>query len=93
MEKPDSPTEAFRNQYHFHYGYGGQKQAAKEIGISPQYMGDLLKGNRPITPQVALKLEKAWGVDAEYWVILQARYDLWKLRQEAENGEPKSKEG
>ena len=90
MDKPETPEEphiALKRVYSQFYGLGGQKQAAKAVGIGAPYFGDLLKGNRAISPQVALKLEKAgWGA-AEDWLWTQMRYDLWKLRQEGETAE------
>jgi addiction module HigA family antidote len=82
---PECPHIALHQAYNARYGFRGQQQAAKDIGVSPQYLGDLLKGKRAISPQVALKLEKAWGgIDAEDWLILQVRWDLWQLRQKEE---------
>jgi antitoxin HigA-1 len=78
---PEPPHMILRRVHHSHYGYGGQKQAAKDIGINASYYGDLLKGNRGISPQVALKLEKAGLGEAETWLWAQVQYDLWKLRQ------------
>ena len=41
-----------------------QKEAAKKLGISPQYLNDLLKQHRPITEKIAgklgWKLQKTW---------------------------------
>ena len=35
---------------------GNQKEAAKELGISPQYLNDLLKGRRPFSDKMLEKL-------------------------------------
>ena len=40
-----------------------------------------LHGKTPITPQLALRLEQAGISTAEMWLKLQAKYDLWQLRQ------------
>ena len=60
-----------------------QKELAQALDISVPYVNDLLHGRRRMTIPVALKLETAWGISAEFWLRLWLNYDLWKARQEA----------
>ena len=49
---------------------------AKGLGISPTAAGEILKGRRSITPATALRLQRFFGAEAEFWLSLQAMYDL-----------------
>jgi antitoxin HigA-1 len=54
---------------------------AKEIGILSSNLSELFKGKRHINARLAIKIEKALGIDAEYWMSLQAAYDLTIARE------------
>jgi addiction module HigA family antidote len=49
---------------------------AKSIGLLPGNLTELFKGKRHINARIAVKLERALGVSAEYWMGLQSAYDL-----------------
>jgi addiction module HigA family antidote len=49
---------------------------AKEIGVSAPTVNDLTRGRRNITADMALRLARYWGTTAEFWMHLQARFDL-----------------
>lgn len=49
---------------------------AKGLGISQTAVGEILQGKRAITPATALRLERFLGCSAEFWLGLQAAYDL-----------------
>jgi addiction module HigA family antidote len=49
---------------------------AKDIGLTPIHITELLRGKRNITPSTALLLGKYFGTTAEYFINLQSRYDL-----------------
>ncbi len=53
---------------------------AKAIGVSPMRVSHILKGQRPVTAELALRLGAAFGQTPQYWLNLQAAYDL-KLAQ------------
>ena len=53
---------------------------AEAIGISPMRVSHVLRGDRPITAELALRLGQAFGQSPQYWLNLQATYDL-KLAQ------------
>lgn len=42
----------------------------------PQTIGAITKGKRRITPQLSIRIGKALGVDEEYYLVLQAYYDI-----------------
>jgi addiction module HigA family antidote len=54
---------------------------AKGLGISPTAVGEILAGKRSITPATALRLSRFFGASAQFWLNLQARYDLEEAEQ------------
>ena len=49
---------------------------SKETGLSETRLSQIIKGNRSITAETAVKLGKFFGVPAEFWMNLQALYDI-----------------
>jgi antitoxin HigA-1 len=49
---------------------------AKDIGIPQTRISEILKGNRRITADTALRLSKYFGNSAKFWLGLQDDYDL-----------------
>ncbi len=64
--------------------------AAKGLGISRKTLSALLNGRFGISPEMAIRLSKAFGGSAESWLIQQAQYDLWQLMQKADEIEVKA---
>jgi len=58
---------------------------AQAIGVSPMRVSHLLRGERPVTAELALRLGRAFGQTPQYWLNLQAAHDL-KLAQQALRG-------
>lgn len=51
-------------------------EAAKRLGVSRKQLSDVLNGHAGISPEMAIRLDKAFGGGAETWYRLQAAYDL-----------------
>ncbi|WP_028079747.1 HigA family addiction module antitoxin [Solimonas soli] len=49
---------------------------AKEIGVPPTRIGDIIAGRRAITADTDLRLCKFFGLSEGYWLRGQARFDL-----------------
>ena len=58
-----------------------QKALAEALGRAPRLVGDIVRGRRPITADVALDLERVLGPSARMWLGLQTTYDLVQARQ------------
>ena len=54
---------------------------AKTIGLLPGNLNELFKGKRHINARLAVRLEHALGVSAEYWLGLRSAYDLTIARE------------
>ena len=53
-----------------------QAQFARAIGVSPMRISHVVKGTRPVTAELALLFGRALGQSPQYWLNLQASYDL-----------------
>ena len=53
-----------------------QAAFAEAIGISPMRVSHVLRGDRPVTAELALRLGRALGQTPQYWLNLQSSYDL-----------------
>ncbi|MEQ8510462.1 MAG: HigA family addiction module antitoxin [Rhodospirillaceae bacterium] len=49
---------------------------AKALDVARPTLSNLLNGKAAISPEMAIRLEKAFGGTADAWVRLQAAYDL-----------------
>lgn len=55
--------------------------AAEALGVSRKHLSGILNGRASVTPEMALRLELAFGVSAESWLGHQMAYDLWLVEQ------------
>ena len=49
---------------------------ADAIGVSAMRLSHVLKGDRPVTAELALRIGRALGQTPQYWLSLQTSYDL-----------------
>ena len=54
--------------------------AAEFLGVSSESLTALLNGQADLTPEMALRLEKTFGVDMRSLLRLQAKYDAEQMR-------------
>ncbi len=53
-----------------------QTALADTLGVSSMRISHVIKGSRPITAELALRLARAFGQTPQYWLNLQTSYDL-----------------
>src|SRR3989338_2643532 len=53
-----------------------QYRLAKDISVPPRRINEIVHGERAITADTALRLARYFGTSAQFWMNLQARYDL-----------------
>lgn len=58
--------------------------AAKALGVSRQALNNLIHGQAAISPEMAIRLDKAFGGGAETWLRLQAAYDIAQAKKDAD---------
>ncbi len=55
-------------------------KAAENLHISRKHLSEIVNENTGITAEMALRLEQGFGVEAQFWLDLQSKYDLWKIK-------------
>ena len=55
--------------------------AAKGLGITRQQLHNLIAGRSGVTPEMAVRFEKALGSSADTWLRMQMNYDLAQIRK------------
>ena len=50
--------------------------AARKLGVNRKQLSDVLNGHSGISPEMAIRLHKAFGGGADTWFRLRAAYDL-----------------
>jgi len=53
-----------------------QYRLAKDIGVPPRRINEIVHGKRGVSADTALRLERFFGLSEGFWLRLQARYDL-----------------
>lgn len=60
-----------------------QKWLAKKIGCAERKISEICNNRRGISADFALQLEEVFGISAEFWVTMQAKWELYVARKEA----------
>lgn len=55
-------------------------KAAEILKVSRKQISGIVNENVGISAEMALRLEKAFGIEAKFWLDIQSKYDLWKVR-------------
>ncbi len=53
-----------------------QYRLALDIGVPPRRINEIVKGQRAVTADTALRLGRYFNMSAQYWLNLQSHYDL-----------------
>ncbi len=83
MHNPEHPGQVLKAFYLDALGLT-VTEAAKGLGISRQALSNMINGHNGITPEMALRLEKAFGTSRQAWLNMQQNYDLWHVEQNAD---------
>ena len=66
-------------------------RAANFLGISRLTLSKITNGKGSITPNIALRIEKVFGGNADFWLRMQRGFDLIEEKQKFENNPPNLK--
>jgi len=59
-----------------------QYRLAKDISVPQRRISEIVQGKRAITADTALRFGKYFGMEAQFWLNLQSRYDLQKAKED-----------
>jgi len=59
-------------------------EGAKALGVSRQALSSLVNGHARITPEMAVRLAKAFGSTPEHWIRMQSAWDIAQIRKRAD---------
>jgi antitoxin HigA-1 len=57
-----------------------QYRLAKDISVPQRRIGEIVAGTRSVSADTALRLGHYFGMDPQFWLNLQSRYDLVKAK-------------
>ncbi len=58
-----------------------QNRLARDIGVPPRRINEIVHGKRAVTADTALRLSRYFGTSDGFWMGLQADYDLEEARE------------
>ena len=79
---PSHPGEFIRRQVVEDYGLS-VTETAGILGVRRATLSDLLHGKAALSPEMALRVEKAFGLDMEIMLRMQAWHDVTRMRAKA----------
>ena len=80
MYKPPHPGEVLRELCLEPLGIS-VTAAAKALGVARKTLSSILNGHSGISPEMAIRLGKAFDTSPESWLNQQVQYDLWEAKQ------------
>ncbi len=60
-----------------------QNRLARAMGVPPRRINEIVHGKRAVTADTAIRLARALGTSEQFWMGLQADYDLEEARKAA----------
>ena len=84
MHNPPHPGEVLMEDFLKPLGIS-QYRIAKDIGVPARRVNEIVKGQRGISADTALRLAAFFGTDAISWMNLQAEYDLRTAKSSMSN--------
>ncbi len=83
MKNPPHPGEHVRMDCLEPLGLSVTAAAAR-LGVTRQALNNLVNGHAGISPEMAIRLAKAFGGSAEVWLRMQMNYDLAEAMRNAD---------
>ncbi|MDA0262828.1 MAG: HigA family addiction module antitoxin [Chloroflexi bacterium] len=74
-EPPVHPGEILMEEFMVPLGIS-QYRVAKDIGVHPRRINQIVHGQRAVTADTALRLSRYFGTSERFWLNLQNQYDL-----------------
>ena len=84
MKNPPHPGDLIRTEIVEALGLNVSK-AAEILKVRRATLSDLLHSKAGLTPEMALRIEKAFGPDMDHLLRMQLAYDVAEVRQQSRN--------
>jgi len=55
-------------------------RAARELSVSRKQLSEVVNETAAISAEMAVRLESGFGVSAEFWLDMQKKYDIWRIK-------------
>lgn len=78
------PGEILLEDFMKPMGISARKLSA-DIDVSPSRISDVVRGQRPITADTALRLGIYFGMEPRFWMNLQSEYDMRMVARELQD--------
>jgi addiction module HigA family antidote len=78
MKNPAHPGEIIRDNLE-ELGLS-TAEAAQGLGVTRQQLHNVVSGRSAVSPEMAVRLERAFGGSADMWLRMQAAYDIARVR-------------
>lgn len=72
---PVHPGEILKEEFLDPMGIS-QAELARRISVSPARINEIVRARRSISPDTALRLSRCFGMSEQFWIHLQAHYDM-----------------
>ncbi|MCA9774423.1 MAG: HigA family addiction module antidote protein [Myxococcales bacterium] len=72
---PIHPGEILQEEFLDAFGLS-QYRVAKDLGVSPRRINEIVHGRRGVSAETALRLARYFGTSERFWLNLQTRFDL-----------------
>ncbi len=79
--KPIHPGEVLMEEFLKPFKIS-QYRLAKDTGVAPRRINEIIHGKRAVTADTALRLGKYFNISPLFWLSLQAHYDLETEKEE-----------
>ena len=74
------PGEVLQEEFMTPMGIS-QNRIARDIGVPPRRINEIVHGNRAVTADTALRLARYFDISEGFWMGLQADFDLEEARE------------
>ncbi len=78
--EPIKPGEILREDFMNQLGISINK-LSRDLSVPPNRISEIVNGKRAITADTALRLQRYFGVEAQFWMNLQTEYDLRMMKR------------
>ena len=86
QRKPTHPGQILKEDYLEPLGVS-ITELSKVLGISRKTLSKIINERGSVTPEMALKLSRAFDTSPEFWINLQRNYDLWVAANKSKDWE------